>query len=89
MPSSHSGFVLKGNIDGNALAFKAINMPDPVDAQDYATKAYADSLLSSPTISTPTLIAPVNVLDSAGGSIIATIDIYGNLYIKGRIITLE
>ena len=84
MAEKHSGFVLLGNIDGSSDTYKCVNMVDPTDAQDYATKAYADALLVPPT-----LIAAVEILDAAGGNVIAKIDTSGNLYIKGRLLKLS
>ncbi|TET75167.1 MAG: hypothetical protein E3J56_01075 [Candidatus Aminicenantes bacterium] len=34
------------------------------------------------------LIAPIEILDAAGGNVIAKIDTSGNLYIKGRLLKI-
>ena len=83
MSEVHSGLILLGNIDGNSNSYKCENMPNPTNAQDYVTKIYADALLV-----TPTLIAPVEILDAIGGNVIAKIDTDGNLFIKGRLLKI-
>ena len=84
MSEIHAGFLMIGNIDGNSDTFKCENMLDPTNLQDYVTKTYADALLV-----TPTLIAPVEILDAIGGNVVAKIDVNGNLFIKGRYLKLS
>lgn len=42
MSEKHSGFTLIGNIDGDSSSYKAENMDDPSNDQDYVTKKYMD-----------------------------------------------
>jgi len=72
MSEKHSGFTLLGNIDGNSDTYKAENMLDPTNAQDYVTKIYMES--KSPTSTNRLDIHGTN-LTGANGSINRTYDL--------------
>lgn len=67
-PVSFPGFVVSGDFDMND--YKIINLLDPTNPQDGATKAYVDSLIGSGTV---TLSGAVSGTGDVGSTIVTTL----------------
>lgn len=67
-PVSFPGFVVSGDVDIND--YKIINLLDPVDPQDGATKAYVDSLIGGGTV---TLSGAVTGSGNVDSTIVTTL----------------